>query len=163
MSILNLVLFAMIGSAAPHPGQTLIFAPHTTCPGAPAAAFHWWPGTWDYATPGYDPAVSTVTVSDDGCTFTEVFVDIHQQRQHTTIQYDATAHRWQRVVVDPFRTYRSTGVFAADGSIAFYETPGDRETYRPTDADHVHFIGEKSTDGGKTWRVLFDATYTRRR
>src|SRR6185437_3774854 len=69
--------------------------------------------------------------------------------------------RWKRVVVDPFRTYASTGVFAPDGSISFYETPTDRETYRPADGDHVHFIGEKSTDGGHTWRVLFDATYAR--
>jgi hypothetical protein len=106
--------------------------------------------------------VSTVTAGADGCSLTEEFVDIHQQRQHTTITYDAKEHRWERVVVDPFWTYHSTGVFAADGSISFYETPGDRETYRPTDADHVHFIGEKSTDGGQTWRVLFDATYTRR-
>lgn len=163
VNVFHVVAFAVIASAASHSGQARVLAPHSACADAPGDAFHWWPGTWDYATPGYDPAVSTVTASTDGCTFTEEFVDVHQQRQHSTIQYDTTAHRWRRVVVDPFRTYRSTGVFAADGSISFYETPGDRETYRPADADHVHFLGERSTDGGRTWRVLFDATYTRRR
>jgi hypothetical protein len=156
-----LVVLAEIGLAAPRP-RAPVLALRSACPQAPSGGFSWWSGIWDYSTRGYDPAVSTLTASADGCTFTEEFVDIHQQRQHTTITYDAKGRRWERVVVDPFRTYHSNGVFAADGSIAFYETPGDRETYRPTDAAHVHFIGEKSTDGGHTWRVLFDATYARR-
>jgi len=133
-----------------------------SCSPKTAAQFSWWPGTWGYAVPGYDPGVSVVAVSDSGCTVKEEFVDTHGQKQHTTIQWDATHARWQRVVVDPFRTYTSTGTFAADGSIAFYETPTDRETYRRSDRGHVLFSGEKSDDGGKTWRKLFEATYTRR-
>src|SRR5215472_1292851 len=129
---------------------------------SPCGDFSWWPGQWDYAVPGYDPGVSVVTDSAGGCALKEEFSDIHSQKQHTTIRYDAGTERWERVVVDPFRTYKSNGSFAPDGSIAFYETPTDRETYRPTDADHVHFTGEKSDDGGRTWRVLFDATYIRR-
>lgn len=162
VNVLSVVGFALIGPAIPHRGQPPVPAPRTACADAPRDDFSWWPGVWNYSTPGYDPAMSTVTASADGCTLTEEFVDIHQQRQHTTIRYDAKEHRWKRVVVDPFRTYASTGVFAPDGSISFYETPTDRETYRPADGDHVHFIGEKSTDGGRTWRVLFDATYARR-
>lgn len=162
MEILAIVVFAAIGRTAGRVGQGALVAPLPTCADAPSGDFSWWPGVWNYSTPGYDPAVSTVTASADGCSFTEEFVDIHQQRQHTTIRYSAKDHRWERVVVDPFRTYHSAGVFAPDGSISFYETPGDRETYRPADADHIHFIGETSSDGGHTWTVLFDATYVRR-
>jgi hypothetical protein len=129
----------------------------------PAKEFSWWPGRWDYATPGYDPGVSVVTDSEGGCLLKEEYVDTHGQKQHTTIHYDAPTKRWERLVVDPFRTYHSSGSFAPDGSIAFYETPTDRETYRPADADHIHLIGEESKDGGRTWKLLFDATYTRRR
>lgn len=158
---LPLAIFALTGHPIAPGGPSPLLTRSSACGDAPRDEFSWWPGVWNYSTPGFDPAVSTVTASPDGCTLTEEFVDIHQQRQHTTIRYDATERRWKRVVADPFRTYASTGVFAPDGSISFYETPTDRETYRPADGDHVHFIGEKSTDGGHTWRVLFDATYAR--
>jgi hypothetical protein len=131
-------------------------------PSCPSREFSWWPGHWDYATPGYDPGVSVVADSDGGCVLKEEFVDTHGQKQHTTIRYDADAKHWQRRVIDPFRTYDSNGSFASDGSIAFYETPTDRETYWPADSNHVRFTGEKSEDGGRTWKVLFKATYTRR-
>jgi hypothetical protein len=126
-----------------------------------AATFAWWIGQWSYAVPHYDPGTSNVTASNGGCTLAESFVDRTGGQQHTTIQYDAVAHTWKRHVVDPSRTYDSAGNFARDGSIVFYETTVERETYRPTDRDHVHFIGESSKDGGKTWIVTFDATYSR--
>ena len=50
-------------------------------------------------------------------------------QQHTTIQYDSVGKQWKRHVVDPFRAYDSTGQFASDGSIAFYETTVSRESY----------------------------------
>lgn len=162
VNVLSVVLFALTGHPIAPGGPSPLLTRSSACADAPKDEFSWWPGVWNYSTPGYDPAVSTVTASVDGCILTEEFVDIHQQRQHTTIRYDAQEHRWKRVVVDPFRTYASTGAFAPDGSISFYETRTDRETYRPADPDHVHLIGEKSTDGGHTWRVLFDATYARR-
>lgn len=132
-----------------------------SCPAAVAAAFAWWPGRWAYSVPRYDPGTSTVTATNDGCALAEAFVDRTGQQQHTTITYDSVGRQWKRHVVDPFRTYDSNGTFAGDGSIAFYETPTDRESYRLADHDHVHFTGETSKDGGKTWTLLFDATYTR--
>ena len=132
------------------------------CPASASAAFAWWVGRWGYFVQGYDPATSTVTSADGGCTLDEAFVDVTGGRQHTTIQYDAASHAWKRHVVDPQRSYDSRGTFAADGSIAFYETSTSRESYRPTDRDHVHFVGETSSDGGRSWHVTFDALYTRR-
>ncbi|MEP6732877.1 MAG: hypothetical protein ABJE10_19700 [bacterium] len=41
----------------------------------------------------------------------------------------------------------------------FFETAAERESYRPTDGMHVLFTGESSSDGGKTWKLLFGATY----
>lgn len=158
-----LVATAMCSGAATGSGPTGTAASNTVpCPQGVGVTFAWWVGTWDYSVPGYDPGTSTVTASSGGCALAEAFVDRTGQQQHTTIQYDSTGHQWKRVVVDPFRTYNSTGNFASDGSIAFYETPTDRESYHPTDQTHVHFIGESSKDGGKSWQVLFDATYTRR-
>ncbi|MEP6494266.1 MAG: hypothetical protein ABJF01_16405 [bacterium] len=132
------------------------------CTTAQAATFAWWVGTWDYAIPGFDPGVTTVTASNAGCSLQEEFVDIHNMKAHTTISFDSTTQKWKRTVADPFRTYNSTGTFATDGSIAFFETTTDRESYRPTDKTHIHFTGESSSDGGKTWKLLFDATYTKR-
>jgi hypothetical protein len=132
------------------------------CSAAQGAAFAWWVGGWNYAVPGFDPGVTTVTTTNGSCSLKEEFVDIHNMQAHTSIQYDSTAKQWKRTVTDPFRTYNSAGTFAADGSIAFYENPGARETYRPVDHDHVDFRGESSADSGKTWKLLFDATYTRR-
>jgi hypothetical protein len=135
--------------------------PANGCSSDVAAAFTWWVGKWNYSVPKFDPGTSTVAAADGGCALTEAFVDRTGQQQHTTIRYDSTAHTWKRHVVDPFRTYDSAGSFASDGSISFYETPSQRESYRPADRDHVHFVGESSGDGGKTWKVDFDATYTR--
>ena len=132
------------------------------CTPAQAATFAWWVGSWNYTVPGFDPGVTTVTATNGGCTLQEEFVDVGNQKAHTTIQFDSTSRQWKRTVTDPFRTYKSTGTIGPDGSIAFYETTTDRETYRQTDATHVHFSGESSSDGGKTWKLLFDATDTRR-
>jgi hypothetical protein len=135
--------------------------PANACSSDVASTFTWWVGKWNYAVPKFDPGTSTVIAADGGCALTEAFVDRTGQQQHTTIRYDSTAQTWKRHVVDPFRTYDSAGSFASDGSISFYETVSQRESYRPADRDHVHFVGESSTDGGKTWKVDFDATYTR--
>jgi hypothetical protein len=157
---------APAGPSAPAvtPSATPVATPVATvnCTAAVAATFAWWIGAWDYTVPGFDPGVTTVTPGSGGCALQEEFVDVHGRQSHTTIQFDETTQKWRRSVTDPFRTYLSTGVFAPDGSIAFYETPTDRESYRPTDATHVRFFGETSTDGGVTWRLLFDATDTRR-
>jgi hypothetical protein len=131
------------------------------CPDGVATTFAWWVGNWSYFIQGFDPATSKITASNGGCTLAEAFVDRTGGQQHTTIQYDPVGHQWKRHVVDPVRAYDSAGQFASDGSIAFYETTTARESYRLTDHDHVHFIGESSKDGGKTWTVDFDALYTR--
>jgi WD40 repeat protein len=144
------------------PPGTTSNAPGSACPSGVASKFSWWVGTWSYFIRGYDPATSTVTATNGGCALAEAFVDRSGAQQHTTIQYDSARKQWKRHVVDPSRTYDSIGQFANDGSIAFYETTVSRESYRPTDKDHVHFVGESSKDGGKTWSVDFDALYTRR-
>lgn len=93
------------------------------CPADKGSAFAWWVGTWNYSVAGYDAGVTTVAPTGDGCALREEFIDRGGQKQRTSIDYDSTTGDWRRVVVDPFRTYRSTGRFSADGSIAFYETP----------------------------------------
>lgn len=159
----SLALTAVCGGSSP---TTIVTPPPssglTSCAAAQAATFGWWAGTWAYSVPGFDPGTTTVTASNGGCTIQEAFVDIHNMQAHTTIQFDSAGKQWKRTVTDPFRTYQSAGTFASDGSIAFYETTTERESYRPTDPTHVHFIGESSTDGGKTWKVQFDATYTKK-
>jgi len=132
------------------------------CTPAQAASFAWWPGTWDYASQGREPGVTTVTVSNSGCQFQAELVDAKKQQTSTTIIFDPGSQRWKRLVADPTRTYRSSGVYAPDGSISFYESPTARETYRPTDHDHVRYFGEFSKDGGKSWKIVFDASFTRR-
>jgi hypothetical protein len=132
------------------------------CAETQRSSFAWWVGSWNYSVPGFDPGVTTVAAKNGGCGLQEEFVDRGGQEAHTSLEYDVSTGEWRRVVVDPFRTYNSAGKFASDGSIAFYETPTDRESYRPVDNNHVRFVGEKSDDNGKTWRVLFDATFTRR-
>jgi hypothetical protein len=156
MRFARTLILVLIAAAAP------ARAPRGACPAGAAAAFSWWTGSWNYAVPGYDPGTTTVTASSGGCVLREEFVDVHGAKAHTTIAYDASSRQWTRTVTDPFRTYHSVGTFAPDGAIAFYETPADRETYRPVDHDHVRFFGERSSDGGKSWTMLFDATYTRR-
>ncbi len=156
MRLATVTILALLAALAP------LRAPSIACPASDAAAFAWWPGTWSYSVPHFDPGVTTVTATSGGCVLHEEFVDIRDNKAHTTIEYDAAARIWKRTVTDPFRTYHSTGTFSPDGTIAFYETLTDRESYRPIDHDHVRFFGEKSTDDGKTWTLLFDATYSRR-
>ncbi len=161
-SALAVLALATMGGGAT--AASAVRPPETSasCTPALASQFAWWAGTWDYAIPGYDPGVTTVTPSEDGCQLQEEFVDVGNKQAHTTILFDPGSQRWKRLVADPFRTYRSSGVFAPDGSIAFYESPTERETYRPADHDHVHFLGESSKDGGKSWKIVFDAIFTRR-
>jgi hypothetical protein len=133
----------------------------SVCPAEEQAAFAFWEGTWDYSVPGFDPAVSVFTRTNNGCQLDEQFVDIGGQKQHTTITWDADAQVWKRHVVDPFRSYSSQGHF--DGAtIHFFETATARESYQLKDPTHLRFFGESSSDGGTNWSLLFDATYTKR-
>jgi hypothetical protein len=38
-----------------------------------------------------------------------------------------------------------------------------RWTWTPSDRDHVRQLYEASRDGGKTWKILFDGRYVRRK
>ena len=88
--------------------------------------------------------------------------------QYTT--YDAASKKWRRVSVDNIgasRMLESTGM--TDGKLVWNGTAtvmgqslSSRETEDMSkDGKTLHGVGERSTDGGKTWVKMHDATCTK--
>ena len=117
-------------------------------------------GTWDYRAQGYDPGQTVVSRESSGCALFERYVDINGGHSTSLFMFDTTDATWHVTTDDPSGRSVMTGRPEKNG-IAFYHSATDREVYLPRDHDHAVFIGERSTDGGKTWVEWVSATYTR--
>lgn len=86
----------------------------------------------------------------------------------TTIRFfDATQKQWRIVFINPEYHYVVTTQGAVEGDrIVLRGVDSDgmpiRWTFREIRPDSFHWQGEKSKDGGKTWRVEEDHHMTRR-
>jgi hypothetical protein len=74
--------------------------------------------------------------------------------------WDKGARRWQQTWVDDRGGVQQYTGHLADGSLKYV---GDkvRLTFSPLSGGRVRQLSEATPDGGKTWTVNYDFTYTR--
>ncbi len=136
----------------------------------------YWIGEWDVrgvnAPPNAPPSRSVITRVHSGCVILETYTAPGYAGQSFNI-YDRSKGQWHQTWVDTTGGLHEYWGGPKDGSIIYEGSipplPGQqarsqtRMSLLKIGPDTVRQLGETSPDGGKTWQVAYDLTYTRRK
>jgi hypothetical protein len=139
-------------------------------------ALDFWLGRWIVSSEREFAGHNVIAPILDGCAVTERWLDARGRAAFSLFWYDRNEDRWKQV----FLTERALGVGATKekAEVAGMTTPtqirfqgrypgaegtiiDDRTTLTLEAADRVRQLIEISTDGGKTWKTVFDGDYRR--
>lgn len=136
-----------------------------------ARQFDFWIGEWDVQAGGQAAGTNSVQLILGDCVVFENWSGAGGGSGKSFNFYNATLGKWQQTWVDDRGgVLQFIGEFK-DGAMRFQgETLAPkgnkvmhRLTFFPLAADRVRQLWEQSSDGGKTWNVAFDGTYTRKK
>lgn len=136
----------------------------------------YWIGEWDVRGINQPPQVpasrSVITKIHDGCVILETYTAPGYAGQSFNI-YDRSKQQWRQTWVDNKGGLHEYWGGPKDGSIVYEGSippaPGQsgrsqtRMSLLKVGPDTVRQLSETSSDGGKTWQVAYDLTYTRRK
>lgn len=153
-------------------GHTQAFAPGCSAP--EFRQFDFWVGDWNVSFGGPQTARNTVTRIYGGCAIKEEYTEPGMAGMSISTYYQLE-RKWHQVWVNDRGAFlRLAGEFKDGKMVLLGENvrPATSQTKVFTrvtwslaggDGDRVRQLAESSTDGGTTWRVDYEALYTRRR
>jgi tetratricopeptide (TPR) repeat protein len=133
--------------------------------------YDFWVGEWDVTSAGAPgPVHSRIERLLDGCIIQENWMPPGVPGGKSWNFYNAATRKWEQVWVAPGGSFKLEGTFH-DGAMRFEgKVPRagapdrmDKLTFTPLEGGRVRQYWEQSLDGGKTWTVSFDGTYTPRK
>ena len=143
------------------------------CAGADYRQFDFWLGEWEVRNPaGKFVGHNRIESAHGGCVLIEHWNGVGGVTGTSVNLYDRDRGRWHQTWVDS-----SGGLLQLDGGIdgkamvlsgdafdadAPAKTARQRITWTPQGDGLVRQLWEASTDGGRTWTVVFDGRYARR-
>jgi tetratricopeptide (TPR) repeat protein len=142
------------------------------CADPPHRAFDFWVGDWTVTTKN-GPRVGDSSIKRilNDCVILESWTGAGGGTGQSFNNYDPVSKTWKQFWVDASgsRQEYEEGVYQ-DGALRFTgHNPGpkgeavqQRFTFFNLDPNHVRQLQEKSTDGGKTWSVVYDFYYARK-
>ena len=146
-------------------GATLTRAQPTSkaCTEAAYRQFDFWIGDWDVVLPDGKPAGRNHIVSiAGGCGLEEQWTGAGGGTGRSLNTYDAADRKWRQFWVGGDGTVlQLAGGFA--GNVMTLENAANRIRFTPNADGSVRQQWESSTDGGKTWKTVFDGKYVRSR
>jgi hypothetical protein len=137
--------------------------------------FDYWLGTWDVrpngSPPEAPPATNVITKAHNGCVILESWTAPGQTGQSFNI-YDRVAGKWHQTWVDSTGGLHEYWGGLKDGNMVYEgDIPAPdggagrvhtRLTFFRRPDGSVRQYSERTTDGGKTWRLNYDLIYERR-
>jgi hypothetical protein len=170
------LLSSMIVMAAEAPNdafaQTAPAGKPPPCAAAAHRQFDFWLGQWDVRDPaGKLVGRNRIEAAHGGCALIEHWTSVAGVTGTSVNIYDRDRGQWHQTWVDS-----GGGLLQLDGGLdgsamvltgdAFdADAPGrssrQRVTWTPRPDSRVRQLWESSTDGGKTWSVVFDGLYER--
>jgi hypothetical protein len=142
------------------------------CADAPHHAFDFWVGEWTVTTKN-GPKVGDSSIKRilNDCVILESWTGAGGGTGQSFNNYDGRSKTWKQFWVDASgsRQEYDEGIYQ-DGALRFTgHNPGpkgepvqQRFTFFNLDPNHVRQLQEQSTDGGKTWTVVYDFYYARK-
>ncbi len=139
---------------------------------AAARQFDFWVGEWDVLNLQNQKAGSSVIQQvAEGCGILENWTDRFGSTGKSLNFYDSVSHKWNQYWIGPMGGATRYAGGYSDGAMRFEAEPANangantlrRLTFFNIDANTVRQFSEQSTDGGKTWTVIYDFKYVRRK
>ena len=136
--------------------------------------FDFWLGDWDVFDPG-GTRVGTNRIEGilDGCALAEHWSGAKSSRGTSLNFYSAGRKRWHQTWIDNQGAPLFLEGEFADGKMTLEgDAPSRRErgsvirnriTWSMLEGGRVRQLWDVSEDGGKTWKVVFDGTYVRKK
>ncbi len=143
--------------------------------GAEYRQFDFWVGEWDVQVGGKPAGSSSVQLILGDCVIFENWTGVGGMIGKSFNIYDASRGRWQQTWVDSTGTLLELYGEFKDGAMRLIgekSTPNggpnagktlNKISFFPLDGGRVRQLWESSQDDGKSWQVLFDGLYTRRK
>ncbi len=132
--------------------------------------FDFWLGDWEVRSPeGTVAGQNSITVENTDCWIHEHWNGGLGGAGESFNYYNATTKQWHQTWVDDQGEIAEFDGTFKDGAMrleGYRQGPGQsrvpaRLTLTPLPDGSVRQLGENSTDGGKTWTVLYDLTYAK--
>jgi len=134
--------------------------------------FDFWVGHWEvFVQSGKKAGESRIEVIAEGCAILENWSGAGGVSGKSLNFYDRRDHRWHQEWVDGSGTLLSLAGGFADRSMVLAASAPDpadpsktmqqRIAWTPAADGSVRQLWESSSDGGRTWTVLFDGHYVR--
>lgn len=150
--------------------QPAAAAPANTCAKPENRQFDFWVGDWRVVDPAGKPqGTNLVTLIQNRCVLQEHWQGTDGSAGTSFNLYDRSTKRWHQTWVD-----NSGGILLLNGGLvngAMVMTqsrtlrPGsriiERIAWTKLGPNKVRQLWDRSSDGGKTWRVVFDGIYIR--
>ena len=133
--------------------------------------FEFWVGDWDVQTPqGQRVGANRVERLEAGCVVMENWTGLQGGTGKSINFYDATTRKWRQTWVSSTGNVSEFQGEFKDGAMQFLGSrsgqgggPGmNRLTFFNLGPDRVRQLAESSSDGGKTWSVVYDFIYIRK-
>ena len=176
----RLVLAAMLssivalgtGGAGSARAQTAPAAKPPPCGAAAHRQFDFWLGQWEVRDPtGKVVGHNRIEAAHGGCALIEHWTSVQGVTGTSVNIYDRDRRQWHQTWVDSgggllqLDGGRSDAAMVLVGDAFDADAPGrtsrQRITWTPQADGRVRQLWESSSDGGKTWTVVFDGLYAR--
>jgi hypothetical protein len=155
LAFVPLVLF-LGADAAPKP-----------CASLEHRQFDFWIGEWEVTRPdGKVAGHNRITPILGGCALKEEWTGALGNQGTSLNAWDEEARRWRQTWVDQSGTVLLLSGGVEGGRMILQSADGpsrQRITWTPLPDGRVRQLWDSSSDGGKTWKVAFDGTYSKKR
>jgi hypothetical protein len=131
--------------------------------------FDFWVGEWDVEVGGQKVARSRIEKSADGCRIVENWMPFGGTEGKSWNFFDPAIGKWEQIWITPAGGVLKVAGGWRDGAIreegtsvsANGEVRLHRHSFTPLPDGRVRQFCEESADGGRTWQVGFEGTYTK--
>jgi hypothetical protein len=140
-------------------------APNRCASNAEYRRFDFWVGEWDVEVGGQKVARSRIDKSADGCIIVENWMPFGGGEGKSWNFFNASSGQWEQIWVTSTGEVLKVAGGWKDGAMREQGASASamhRHSFTPLPGDRVRQFCEESTDGGKTWHVVFDGLYVRR-
>lgn len=136
--------------------------PAGSCTQPQTREFDFWLGSWSFTAAGSAAGTNDITKEAAGCLVQEHFFDSNRAQGRSVSFVSRLDGLWHQTYIDSAGMRQVLVGRFEDDRMRLYETPTQRFSWLPQGTDRVRYYGERTSDGGATWVVFFDSTYSRR-
>lgn len=136
--------------------------PEASCTQPQTREFDFWLGSWSFTAAGSAAGTNDITKEAAGCLVQEHFLDANRTQGRSVSFVSRLDGLWHQTYIDSAGLRQVLVGRFEDDRMRLYETPTQRFSWQPLGSDRVRYYGERTSDGGSTWVVFFDSTYSRR-